>query len=98
MLPTLIREQGAHFFNFYWDSSVRQGLRYGSGLYGCVDRFSAKDRLVAFNLAVALGESGHQTIITVSQESYRVWMELKSSAYPFWEGPNKTALAESSAA
>jgi len=50
------------------------------------------------SLAIALGESGNQTIITVSQKSYKVWIGLKSSAYPSQDSLTKAALAESSAA
>lgn len=98
MLPTLIGEQNAHLFSFYLDRSVRQGLRYGLGLYGWVYSFPIGDRLAAFDLAAELGALGNQTVITVSQNSYKVWIELTSDSYPHWDSMIQAALTRSQVA
>lgn len=74
----MIAERDAQFFNFYLNGSVREGLRFHQGLYGKVYGFTHADRDAAFNLAIELGEMGSQAMVTVSRDSYQVWVELRS--------------------
>lgn len=87
----MIAERDAQIFNFYLNGSVREGLRHRHKLYGKVYSFSREDRDAALNLAIELGEMDNQTMITVSYSSYRVWVELRSSEYPYWNIMNDAA-------
>jgi len=98
MASRLIPEHEAHIFNFYLDGSIRQGLRHDQTLYGWVYRFSSHDRRAALRLASELEEMGHLVILTTSQHSYQIWIELRSSTYPYWDVMQNAAATTAQAA
>lgn len=75
---------------------MQQGLRHALGLY--VWAYSAKDGFSAFDFADQLDRLGDRTVITVSRDLYKVWVEVKSSTCPSWNIINTAALARAQVA
>lgn len=78
MLPVVISEQLVHFFKFYLNSQVKQGMRHGNDLYQFIDEFDRTDRLQAYQKACTLAEQGIPVVVTASSLKYAIWSNLKS--------------------
>lgn len=93
-LPTVLNEHQVHLFAFYLHNSIRQGMRHQQELYGEAYRFNLDERLSAYAFASELIQTGCSVVITVSKQSYRLWVRLRSDEYPHWEAMNKVAAIE----
>lgn len=77
VLPTVINERDAQFFNFYLNGSVREGMFYYQEIYGKVCSFVEENRYDAFRLAIQLEEVGSRALVTISKSTCQVWIALR---------------------
>jgi hypothetical protein len=80
MLPFVISESLVKVFNFYQKGCVREGMSHGQYLYTLVESHTVAARLQAYTRGCELSNQGGQTIITVSDRHYKLWLELRSQA------------------
>lgn len=79
ILPAIIPQQSVKPFNFYFSGKVCKGMNYQGKLYRFCHIFQGARRAEAFALACKLSAQGAETLITVSQEFYSVWLDLRSA-------------------
>ncbi|MDX2097473.1 MAG: hypothetical protein SFW36_06820 [Leptolyngbyaceae cyanobacterium bins.59] len=79
MLPILLNEQFVHFFKFYLNQQLQQGMRYRTELYCLVSEFDRTDRNKAYQRACELAEQGISVVMTASHFKYAIWKSLKSA-------------------
>ncbi|NEO34506.1 MAG: hypothetical protein F6K36_29745 [Symploca sp. SIO3C6] len=79
MLPTITHASTITCFA-YWDCGIKQGMRYFNELYTHSRSFARKDREQAYLLGTKLAESGAKVCLTVSEDAYSIWLELRSCA------------------
>lgn len=77
MHPLVIDERLISLFK-YWNGTVQQGMWYNQGLYQLLQTYSAHERLQAYAVAYDHAEKGEIVCITVSKNSYRLWLGLRS--------------------
>ena len=64
----------------YWDGSIQEGIQYQGDLYKCVKTYSIAERLEAFSESQDYATAGQRVCITVSKQSYTLWVGLRSLA------------------
>lgn len=79
--PSIIPENTGTTFNFFAGGEVREGIRLGHKLYGKVDFVTMHQRPQIYQLALAFSEKNISCVITTSEESYALWVLLRSPAY-----------------
>jgi len=77
MAPIVIDEKLVYRFH-YWDQSLHQGMRHKHELYTLLQSYPVRERLAAYAMAYEKAERGLVVCITVSKDSYRVWLSLRS--------------------
>lgn len=77
--PRVIDEQLVTRFH-YWQDGIRQGMSYNYELYGLVEEYKQFDRLRAYEVANDYAVNAVDTCVTVSGNSYAVWVGLRSLA------------------
>ncbi|KGF72419.1 hypothetical protein DO97_08500 [Neosynechococcus sphagnicola sy1] len=81
MLPVLVPEDAIHPFKFYFRDTVQLGMRHHYQLYRLTHTFSTSQRFYAYQLACRLERQGETSVVvTASEEHYRLWVCLWSSA------------------
>jgi len=65
----------------YWNAGIRQGMRHNNELYTLFQAFSINERLKAYAVGYEQTEKGVNVCITVSRQSYCVWLSLRSLSY-----------------
>lgn len=78
MLPAIISEQFVRRFNFWASGEIQEGMYYGNELYRLVSTFHFRKHEQAYALGTDIAQHGKQTIITCSENSYAVWVSLRS--------------------
>ncbi len=78
MLSTTIPEPLVRCFKFWSDNEIKEGIYWREELYKLVSTFSPTERERAYALGVDISQHGKSTVITCSQDSYRVWVSLIS--------------------
>lgn len=76
--PYVLTEQQISPFKFYRENAVQNGMTYGNELYRLTKRFSINNRLEAYRFGCELIGQGIPTIISVSEQHYRVWISLRN--------------------
>lgn len=82
MLPALVSEQFISQFRFYHRGTVCEGMSYRSKLYRLEQVFEENHRSKAFSYACALSHGKIETVVTKSNASYKVWVDLSASKMP----------------
>lgn len=77
MLSPVIHERLIQRFN-YWNQSIKQGMVYRNNLYDCCRVFPVARRLEAYAFIDTLSERNLDICLTVSEQNYTVWMNLRS--------------------
>jgi hypothetical protein len=80
MMPFVVKEESIKTFNFYLNGSVRQGMVCQNKLYKLVSSFEPDDCPRAYALGWSLGCSGTPAVITLAEQGYGVWIDLRSQA------------------
>jgi hypothetical protein len=75
-LPAIIHEQFVKPFKFYFNNELCKGMNYQGRLYTISKTFTSAQRADAFVLACKLSAQETQTVITLFQEQYTVWIDL----------------------
>lgn len=88
----VLDEDQVHYFNFYLQSAIRRGMRYGDKLYGLAYAFDKHCRRDAYRFAHDLTELDTSVVMTVTEQGYDVWLCLHASEYPHWQTMNQAAL------
>jgi hypothetical protein len=78
MLPIIIHEQIIQFFRFYRNGNLQHGMSYRGQLYKLVKSFPTHTRSEAYALGNRFSHQGYQSVITVTLQTYRVWIELRA--------------------
>lgn len=78
MLPLVIYEDSVRLFNYYFDGSVRQGMSYRSKLYKLIRACQHGNRLHLYGVGCSLANHGIETVITASEQEYKVWVEVSA--------------------
>ena len=78
MLPTIAHESIVTCFD-YWDDGLQKGMRYLNDLYTHVEKFSLDQRETAYSKGSELASTGKRVCLTVSSNSYSVWISLRES-------------------
>ena len=82
MLPVVIYEPSIRLFSFYFEGNIYQGMSHQGKLYKLTKSFEAKERLKAYALGCEISNRDHHVAITVSDEKYRVWVDLSAKDAP----------------
>ncbi len=75
--PHIIPEQHLDVFKFSGENGVCDGMYYLNELYGLVCEFPTAGNLHESQLRVGLGLLNAPIVISVSDERYRVWVQLR---------------------
>jgi hypothetical protein len=78
MMPVVVKQDSVQTFNFYSNGVVQQGMVCENKLYKLVSLFEPVDCPVAYALGWSLGNSGSPAVITLADEKYGVWVDLRS--------------------
>jgi hypothetical protein len=76
MLPTIVAHDLVRCFS-YWQEEIQQGMFYRGELYTLVKRFSADERLQAYQASMDLDEQGKALCMTVDASGYYLWKTLR---------------------
>ncbi len=82
MSAKVVSESSVHFFKFYLDEKVREGLRWQFHMYGLVSAFDQHSPHSAYNLADELTKTGRAVLVTAADECYKVWVRLSAIDAP----------------
>lgn len=77
METLLIDEQFVSQFKYWREGQVRSGMRFRNDLFEYISQFDYFQRNRAFDLAWHIAQTGRETIVTASQNQYRVWINLR---------------------
>lgn len=80
MFPAVTYENSVHVFNFYHDGAVQQGMSHRTKLYRLAKAFDVKYRSQAYSVGCHLSHQGSETVITVSPQHYKVWVDIRFSS------------------
>jgi hypothetical protein len=80
MLPAIVQESLTASFNFYREGFLYQGMSCQKRLYKLIGIHTIENRLQAYSSGCKLANQGDRTIITVSAEHYKVWVDVGSEA------------------
>ena len=80
MLPVVIQESLTASFNFYREGILYQGMSCQKRLYKLISIHTVENRLQAYRSGCKLSNRGDRTVITVSAEHYKIWVELRAQA------------------
>jgi hypothetical protein len=78
MFPVVVYEHTVHVFSFYHNDAIQQAMSHQTKLYRLVGAFSVQQRSQAYTVGCHLSHHGGETVITVSQQHYKVWVDLRS--------------------
>ena len=81
-LPMVKAEHTCQFFCFYCHDRLGEGMRQGNELYGMVYEFRGNLRFQAYQLACVLRAGDIPCLVTTSAKRCRIWVSLRSPAYP----------------
>ena len=82
MFPIVVHEATVRIFNYYFEGQICQGMCCFRKFYRLVDTFSRRDRSQACITAQALTREQEQAVITASDQTYKVWLEIRSLSEP----------------
>lgn len=68
-------------FQFFAGSALQDGISIGGKMYGKIESAVMRDRPYLYQIAIALSEQKIPCIITTSQETYDLWVLLRSPIY-----------------
>lgn len=77
--PIVPMTQGIPFQFFAGD--LRDGISIGGKMYGKIESAAMRDRPYLYQIAIALSEQNIPCIITTSQETYDLWVLIRSPIY-----------------
>lgn len=78
MEPLIICEQFISRFKFWLDEQVHDGMQHRHELFRHVRTETVTGRQRIYDLGWALSHEGVHTIITVSNNGYTLWINLRS--------------------
>lgn len=79
MLPIVAHESTVTCFD-YWDGGIKRGMRDLKDLYTHVKSFALSDRTEAYDASNELAQKGVAVCLTVSKDSYSLWVSLRKEA------------------
>ncbi|HEY9699973.1 MAG TPA: hypothetical protein V6D10_22130 [Trichocoleus sp.] len=79
MLPIIVHEHTIHPFNYYFQGDICQGMSFHKKLYRLLHSFEVEQQLYAQKFACSFAQC-REIIVTVSEQHYRVWIDLSSEA------------------
>lgn len=79
MLPIIAHESTVTCFD-YWDGGIKRGMRDLKELYTHVKSFALSDRTEAYDASNELAQKGVAVCLTVSKDSYSLWVSLRKKA------------------
>jgi hypothetical protein len=78
MFPIIVHEATVRVFNYYFEGQICQAMCCFKKFYRLVETFDVRDRNKACSTAHHFTQHADQTVITASQQSYKVWVEIRS--------------------
>jgi hypothetical protein len=86
-LPFVVSEDQISRF-FYWQDGIQEGMRYKNELYTLVGRYSADDRLAAYDKSAELIDQGKELCMTTARGmEYSLWQALRTADRPPPDAP-----------
>jgi hypothetical protein len=82
MFPIIVHEATVRVFNYYFEGQICQAMCCFKKFYRLVETFDVRDRNKACAVAHNLTQKSDQTVITASQQSYKVWIEIRAKTEP----------------
>jgi hypothetical protein len=82
MFPIVVHEATVRAFNYYFEGQICQGMCCFRKFYRLVDTFSSRDRAQACIGAQSLTDKNDQAVITASDQTYKVWLEIRAQPEP----------------
>jgi hypothetical protein len=79
MFPIIVHEATVRAFNYYFEGQICQGMCCFKKFYRLVDTFSLRDRAKACLAAQELTRGEEQAVITASEHTYKVWLEIRAN-------------------
>jgi hypothetical protein len=80
MFPIIVHEATVRAFNYYFEGQICQGMCCFKKFYRLVDTFSLRDRAKACLAAQELTHGDEQAVITASEHTYKVWLEIRAQS------------------
>lgn len=68
-------------FQFFAGADLRDGISIGDKVYGKIESAVMRDRPYLYQIAIALSEQKIPCVITTSEETYDLWVLLRSPVY-----------------
>lgn len=81
MTPPIVPLTKVTTFQFFGESQLRDGMALGSKMYGKIESSTLRDRPHFYQIAIAFSEQKIPCVITTSQETYCLWVLLRSPVY-----------------
>ena len=81
MLPPMVLESSVGLFPFFGEGEMREAMMHQHKYYGKIIQATVGDCAALYQLGIVLAEQGLPCVITTSEESYRLWVGLRSPVY-----------------
>jgi hypothetical protein len=78
MFPIIVHEATVRVFNYYFEGQICQAMCCFKKFYRLVETFDVRDRNKACTAAQHLTQNSDQAVITASQHTYKVWVEIRA--------------------
>jgi hypothetical protein len=78
----ILAETDVHCFAFVYDNEICNAIAHDGKYYGLITFLSSHQRLAAYQYDWLLRSLGISTMLTVSDNRYRLWVDLRASSYP----------------
>jgi hypothetical protein len=80
-LPPIVPVTKGTLFKFFSAGKLRDGIAIGDKMYGKIEFAVMRDRPYLYQIAIALSEQKIPCVITTSEETYDLWVLLRSPVY-----------------
>ncbi len=80
-IPPLVPEQNVLGFRFLQQGRLKQGIRFENEVYGLIREYGLGMEQQAHQITWALIERAIPVVLTVSEERYGLWVNLRSPTY-----------------
>jgi hypothetical protein len=78
MFPIIVHEATVRVFNFYFEEQMCQGMCCFKKFYRLVETFELRDRAKACLAAAEITKGEVQAVITASDRTYKLWLEIRA--------------------